>query len=418
MLKILRKELKAFLKDRRAVVLTFLLPAILISIFALAFSGSDDNGVRQIPLLVSDEDHSALSKQTINDIDSVKMIEVIPMSYDSALDLIKNGKRSAVLVFHKGFSDSINAMKHLPWQLTYDAARAEETSVLQSLLGRTLYQSAGKVMIKNSIVNRIDAQFPGMDSSSRNFVMAQVSKGFSGGESGNNDKSPGKESKSTVGDLMKLDAEPVVAAKTGNIGVIQAVAGVAIMMLLFSLRGMGGGLLDEKDQGTLKRLLYSPIRPAEILLGKMAASLVVALMQLTVMFALAYFVFHLNLSGKLLPLSLVIFATAYACAGFGIFLACISRSRQQLEGIGTLVILTMSVIGGSMIPIFLMPQWMQNFSVISLNYWSIQAFYDVLWRQLPIGAVLLTKVGVLLAIGTGLTLIAFRFFRRNVLAIA
>jgi len=70
-----------------------------------------------------------------------------------------------------------------------------------------------------------------------------------------------------------------------------------------------------------------------------------------------------------------------------------------------------------MIPTFLMPQWMQNISVISINYWSIQSFYDILWRDLPIGGVFLLKIGILLAIGITLTLFAFRFFRKNVLAL-
>jgi ABC-2 type transport system permease protein len=60
---------------------------------------------------------------------------------------------------------------------------------------------------------------------------------------------------------------------------------------------------------------------------------------------------------------------------------------------------------------------MQNLSVVSINYWSIQGFYDILWRDLPIGGAFLTKVGILLAIGVTLTLLAFRFFRKNVLAL-
>jgi len=410
MFKILRKELTAFFKDKRAVMLTFLLPTILISVFALAFGGGGGNDdIQKIPLLVCDEDKTDLSKQTINDIDSVKMIEVIPSSYDSAIDLVKRGKRAAALVFKKGFADSVNAMKPLPWYLHYDAVQTQEMGILQSLLGRSLYGSVGKTMTKNSITKNINAQFPGMDSTTRRFVMAKIRGDF---EQGN---------KSGVsGDLqstMKLNTVSVVSAKVGNLGLVQAVAGTAVMMLLFSLTGMGGGLLDEKEQGTLKRLLYSPVHPAEILLGKMASSIIVATFQLTIMFVFASLVFHLEVTDKILPLAIVILSTAFACSGFGVFLATVARSRQQLQGMSTLIILSMSVIGGSMVPTFLMPQWMQNLSVVSINYWSIQGFYDVLWRQLPLGVILLEKVGILLLFGTVLTGLAFRFFRKNVLAL-
>jgi len=123
MLKILSKELKAFLKDRRAVMLTFLMPTILITVFALAFGGSGGDDVRQISLLVCDQDQTDMSKNTINDIDSIKMIEVIPCAYDTAIDLIKKGKRTSVLIFGKGFSDSVKQYKKLPISFEYDAAR-------------------------------------------------------------------------------------------------------------------------------------------------------------------------------------------------------------------------------------------------------------------------------------------------------
>jgi ABC-2 type transport system permease protein len=402
MFKILRKELKAFLKDRRAVMLTFLMPTILITVFALAFGGSGGDDIRQIPLLVCDQDKSDLSKNIINEIDSVKMIEVIPCDYDSAIDLIKKGKKTSALIFRKGFSDSVKAKKHqhLPWEFQYDAARVQETGVLQSILSKTLYGSVGRIMSKDAFEQNINAMFPLMDSATRAKVYSRMSNGGASLES-----------------VLKLNTTSIIAAKVGNVGLVQAVAGTAVMMLLFSLSGMGGGLLDEKEQGTLKRLLYSPIHPAEILLGKMSATIIVAMFQLSIMFIYASIIFHLHILDKVVPLGILIFATAVACSGFGVFLATLARSRSQLQSMSTLIILSMSVIGGSMVPIFLMPQWMQNISVVSINYWSIQGFYDILWRSLPIGAVFLTKVGVLLAIGFILTLFAFRFFRKNVLAL-
>jgi ABC-2 type transport system permease protein len=402
MFKILRKELKAFLKDKRAVMLTFLLPTILITVFALAFGGDNGNGIREIPLLVCDQDKTDLSIKTINDIDSVKMLYVIPCTYDSAIDLIKRGKRTAVFILRKGLSDSVKAMKHLPWELQYDAARAQETGIIQSLLTRALYGSVGKIITRIAIEKNITTMFPLIDTVARNNIVARFT-GNSGG--------------STIQSNMKLNTTSVISAKVGNVGLVQAVAGTAVMMLLFSLSGMGGGLLDEKENGTLKRLLYSPIHPAQILLGKMASAIIVASCQLTFMFGFATVVFHLQISDKIPALAIMILSTAIACSGFGVFLATMARSRQQLQGMSTLIILTMSVIGGSMVPSFLMPQWMQNLSVISINYWSIQGFYDILWRDLPIGGIFLSKVAVLVSVGVILTLLAFRFFRKNVLAI-
>jgi ABC-2 type transport system permease protein len=395
MFKILKKELKAFLKDKRAVMLTFLMPTILITVFALAFGGSGGDEVRTIPLLVCDQDKTEITKSTINAIDSVKMIQVIPCGYDSAVDLIKKGKKTSVIIFPKGFTDSVKAEKQLPWEFQYDEARVQETGIMQSLLKTAVYTSIGKLWRNRSISSN-----PFIDSTMQSTMAAKY-------ESESN----------KLQKLIKLKTTSIIEAQVGNVGLVQAVAGTAVMMLLFSLSGMGGGLLDEKEQGTLKRLLYSPVNPAEILLGKMSASIIVAMFQLSVMFIYASLIFHLHILDKIVPLAILIFATAVACTGFGIFLATLARSRSQLQSMSTLIILSMSVIGGSMVPIFLMPQWMQNVSVVSINYWSIQGFYDILWRGLPIGVVFLTKVGILLAIGITLTLLAFRFFKKNVLAL-
>jgi ABC-2 type transport system permease protein len=417
MLKILAKELKAFLKDKRAVMLTFLLPTILISVFALAFGGGDgNNDIQKIPLLVCDQDNSAGTKQTINDLDSVKMLEVIPCSYDSAVDLVKKGKKAAALVFRKGFSDSVSVGKSFPCDLLYDQAQTQEMGMIQSLISRPLFGGMGKIKGKNAIAKNKDdieknivKQYPGMSNSTRDTIMANINKNFASSDSSMTHAMQG-------GD-MKLNTISVISAKTGNVGLVQAVAGTAVMMLLFSLTGMGGGLLDEKEQGTLKRLLYSPVHPVEILLGKMACSIIVATFQLAIMFAFASYAFHLEVRDKIVPLTILILATAFACTGFGVFLATVARSRQQLQSMSTLIILSMSVIGGSMVPTFIMPQWMQNISVVSINYWSIQGFYDILWRQLPMGGIFLERVFILLAIGLVLTLLAFRFFRKNVLAL-
>ncbi len=406
MLKILRKEIKAFLKDRRAVMLTFLMPTILITVFALAFGSGGGDDVHKIALLVCDQDKSEITKSTINDIDSVKMIEVIPCAYDTAIDLIKKGKRTSVLIFRKGFSDSVKNLHPLPLDFKYDAARVQETGILQSILPKALFSgTVGKLITKEYFGEKLNM----LDSATRYKVFAALA--FGGALSDNNGKDISPEK------IMRVNSTSIIAAQVGNIGLVQAVAGTAVMMLLFSLTGMGGGLLDEKEQGTLKRLLYSPVHPSQILLGKMAASIIVAIFQLSIMFIFASLVFHLHIADKILPLTILIFATAVACSGFGVFLATLARSRSQLQGMSTLIILSMSVIGGSMVPIFLMPQWMQNVSVVSINYWSIQGFYDILWRQLPIGPLFLTKVGILLAIGITLTLIAFRFFRKNVMAL-
>ena len=199
-----------------------------------------------------------------------------------------------------------------------------------------------------------------------------------------------------------------------NYGLIQAVAGVAIMMLLFSITEIGGGLLEEKEGGTLKRLLYSPLQASDILFGKMAAALIIALLQLIVMFLFAWVAFGLPIFKDVISLSILIFAVGFAVASFGIFLVSIAKTRKQLSGLSSMIILTMSAIGGSMIPLFAMSPIMQKVAVVSVNYWGIQGFYDIFARSLSFVEIL-PRIGVLLGIGIVMSIISLRLFRENLL---
>lgn len=202
-------------------------------------------------------------------------------------------------------------------------------------------------------------------------------------------------------------------------GLVHVVAGTSVMMLLFSVAGIGGSLLDEKQEGMLKKLLCSPIPTRHILIAKLVYANIISIIQLLIMFSFARIAFGLDILSYLPSLILMILATSYACAGFGIILASFAKSRQQVQGYSTLVVLIMSAMGGSMIPLFIMPEIMQKMAVVSVNYWSIQGFFDIFLGNLSLTDLkFLSKVFTLIMIGTGLNVVAAQLFKRNILKIA
>jgi ABC-2 type transport system permease protein len=201
-------------------------------------------------------------------------------------------------------------------------------------------------------------------------------------------------------------------------GLTHSVAGTSIMMLLFSVAAIGASLLDEKQEGILKKLLCTPIHPNHILLGKMVYANIISISQLLIMFIFAWLVFGLDIMHHIPSLVLMIIMISYACSGLGVFLASFAKSRQQVQGFSTLIIMIMSAIGGSMIPVPVMPAFMQKIAVVSVNYWGIQGFYDIFWRLVPLTDItFLSRVLVLLCIGSLLNLIALIMFKKNILKI-
>ncbi len=408
MIRLAIKDLRLFASDRRAIILSFVVPIALVTLFAFAFGGVGQKKGESRPatIVIADEDKSEASINVIAKLDSLKELEVYQTTRDSAEAMVKKGDETAVLVFHKGFADSVNAGTKLPVEFEYDASKEAEVGILQgSLIGNLMGIIGGKSMAKEAIAN-FDKENPSIEEDSRKRIHEQITQNFSSGETK-------KQSASFI------TSTPLIAEKQNSPGLIHAVAGTSVMMLLFSVVGMGVSLLDEKEQGTLKKLLYSPIRPDTILFGKMLYVNLISIFQLVIMFIFAKLAFGLDIMPHLTSLILMIIATAYACSSFGVLLASIAKSRQQVQAFSTLIVMIMSCIGGSMIPSFAMPVFMQKMSVFSVNYWSIQGFYDIFWRMLPLqDSTFLSRLVVLVLIGTTLNIIALIMFRRNILKIA
>jgi len=202
-------------------------------------------------------------------------------------------------------------------------------------------------------------------------------------------------------------------------GIVQSIVGTAIMMSLFSVADIGASFLDEKEKGMLKKLLWAPLPKHHILFGKIIYANCIVIIQLLVVFLFGKFAFGLDLFKNLPAALFMILIVAYASSSFGVVLSTIARSRKQIQAYSTLVILLMSGIGGSMIPINMMPEFMQKAAMGSINYWGMQGFYDIFLRDRGItDFVFLKNIFVLVLIGTVLNGIAFLFFKKNLMRIA
>ncbi len=409
MLKLAIKDLKLMIHDRRAVILTLIVPIALISLFAFAFGGSGkSNDTNPISIFISDQDSTEVSRNVISKLDTLKSLDIKLLPLENAKEEVKKGSKVAVLALYKGFKDSVESGKNYPMELFYDQSRQIEAGLLQQVLFSNLMGIIGIKSIKGNIHKMIDEENPGLSKKELGEIYTKVDEQIAKFEK--SDKNPDKS-------FMGMKATPMFSTPENNLGLVQAVAGVAIMMLLFSVTGMGSGMLTEKEEGTLKKLLYSPIRPSSILFGKMTSTIIVSIIQLTVMFLFAWLTFGLDIFIDVPSLIVMILSTAFACASFGIFIASIAKTRKQVESFSTLVILIMSAIGGSMVPIFIMPAIMQKIAVVSVNYWGIQGFYDIFWRHLPISDVMI-RVAVLLGIGVFMMGISIKNFKKNILTIA
>lgn len=394
------KDLKLFFADKRGMLMMFAVPIALITLFAFAFGGAGQSSKEPAPtsLVIVDLDKTKESQLLIDSLDGTTEFLAETTTADTAEDLVKKGNRPAVLFIHKGYEDSLMHFGAPVFEIKYDEGEGPQVAILQGALYGRLNQFVGmrKAMF---IPQPIWEERSGSDSAKFTFGIAAPS--------------PAEQRN------LLMNTTALVREKENSPGLVHAVAGTAIMMLLFSVTALGTAMLDEKQEGTLKKLLFSPVSPTSILFGKMISVNILSMFQLAVMFIYGWIVFGLDITSHIPSLILMIIVTAYACSSFGVFLVSFAKSRAQVQGMSTLVVLTMSALGGSMVPSFVMPAFMQKLGVITVNYWGVQGFYDIFWRNLLLtDPTFLTRIAVLFCIGTFLNLIAVRLFKRNVLTLA
>jgi len=107
-------------------------------------------------------------------------------------------------------------------------------------------------------------------------------------------------------------------------------------------------------------------------------------MQISVMFLWGWAVFKLELWGHFPGFVAMTLFTAAAASAFGLLLGALCRSRGQLAGVATTVILLMSALGGSMIPRFVMSETLRNVGLFTFNAWALDGYEKVFWRDAPV----------------------------------
>jgi len=164
------------------------------------------------------------------------------------------------------------------------------------------------------------------------------------------------------------------------------VAQTAVMFLLFSMAGAAGSLLEEQENGTLERALSSNVGMTWLLVGKWFVIALTGMLQLATMFLWAWLLFGLKLftPHHLAGFLIMTIVTAAAGSAFGMLLATACRTRGQLAGISTIVILMMSAVGGSMFPRFMMSEKLQNIGLGTFNGWALDGYRKVFYDQLPL----------------------------------
>ena len=375
-------------RDRGAQVLAFVVPIAFFSIFAVIFGpkGSSVTSTSRVAVAVVDESHTPRSEALVKALVADSRLKVSttwaakgrsdkasdqPMTRALGEKLVKSGELSAALILPVGIDSSILSFGsgRARALILHDPSDPVASKMVGGLLQRAALRVGGAGLFGQAGTDP-DAMMP-----------------------------------------LRFEEQAVLGEKRESPMVAFYAAGIAVMFIMFSAAGAGGVLIEETESGTLERVLTTGLGMNGLLASKWIYLTSLACMQICVMFVWGMLVFRLPLLSHLPGFAIMTVCTAGAAAAFGLVLATLSRTRQQLSGLANLLVLSLNAIGGSMFPRFLMSEQLQKISLVGFNAWALDGYLKVFWREVPLAA-LAPQVGALLGFTVLFLVLARRLARR------
>ncbi|MHA1465372.1 MAG: ABC transporter permease [Candidatus Heimdallarchaeaceae archaeon] len=330
------RTLNQLRRDRRTLVLLFIVPIIIMLIFGLALSGE----IKNVPIIVDNQDvlftnaFPAISLDLGENItESLQNDDRVAMStgdYTESLDLVEKGDYIAAIYIPENFSESVARM-----------TLGEEV-----IVKIFIYIDSTKPIVKASV-----------------FGALQDALGDAMGEKG-----------------IVVDQEIAhggVELSGLDVG-IPAVIGYVLVFLLL-LVGMIT-IVREKIQGTQDRLYATPLKPSERLLGYVVGLMVIALLMITLVLIFGVFIFGAKVQGNVFLLILGAFLFGIAHVFMAVFLSNFAENELQAMQFAPLTAIPSMALSGMLVPISSLPAWLQPVTyAVPLTY-GINLFEGIMLK--------------------------------------
>ncbi len=446
------KDWKLFLNDKVAVFISYLVPAMLIFVMGNVFDigGKKNNNVGPsgIRIAIVDTHQSRLSQAIVADMKRSESFRVtdtytneegveLPLTEQRARDMIFNNRLRYALIIDEQFIEDGFKLR-MKWLI--NGRNRIETQMAEGLLQKTLFTSYFSNLTQlPSIQEYADRMAEGFEQYGRPLAewmadqydieteeimesilskqwlslgVTEFSDPSDAQTEGNDGEDPGENlGDAFLGEMLQIEQEQVFGKQVKNIMATISVAGYAMMFMLFAISSASANLHNERLTGIYLRLLSSPVTRSDILWSKYIYNVSVAFSQVVFLFLVSWVIFRTDIFNSFGQLLLVCLFVSAVVTCFGMLLAAFSKNFAQANGVGTLLILSMSAVGGVWFPVSMLPESVQVFSKFTITYWSMEAFLATLYEGKNI-IEMLPILGVLTAITVGITAISMWRFKR------
>jgi ABC-2 type transport system permease protein len=366
---ILIKEFKQVLRDPRMKTVIIISPILQIMLFGYAANKDIDF----IPTAIYDQDNTKESRELTHRFTYSKYF--VP-KYNIQTEgeenlMLDKGLVSAVLRFDRGFGRDIKAGKDASVQLALDGSDSNTAMIIAGYAGTIMEKYQYDLLKEEAASLVIRTGLPSADLRDRAWFN-----------------------------------ENLISRNYYLPGVIASI--VTIMSLLLTSMA----IVREKEIGTMEQLIVSPLRPLELIFGKLLPFGVIALIQTALITTLGILWFHIPFRGSLLLLVLATCVYLFTALGTGLFISTIASTQQEAMMSVFLFYMPTLLLSGFAYPIANMPELIQWVTLINPMRYYLVVIRGIFLKGVGI-EVLWSNLLVLLVIGIFvITMSALRFRRK------
>lgn len=317
-----RKEVLHIVRDPRSLALALALPLVMLLLFGYALSLDVD----QIPMTVIDRDRTPESRELISQFEGSRYFHIVSRPDDATgVNLgIDRGRFLLALEIEENFAARLRSGKQANVQLLLDGSDSNTASIALGYVNGVI-QAHGAALRDRSLRARGAAAL-----------------------------------KSPVDPRIRVWYNPDLKSKNYIVPGLIAVILMIIAALLTSLT-----IAREWESGTMEQLLSTPVRPAELVIGKLAAFFGLGVVDMTVALVTGLVVFDVPLRGSVLLLAAASALFLFGALGWGIFISASVRTQLMAYQLGTLTsFLPAFLLSGFIFSVENMPAVIQAISYI------------------------------------------------------
>ena len=333
------KELQVLFKDRGQLAVLFLMPVMFASVIGSAFGG----GTPGLAVYLVNQDTGPYSAQIVEILHEIEALRIEELDTVGQADKqVADGEALAAIVIPPDFSQKIAAFEPTKVRVIVDPAQQQYggiiTGIVNEVVTPVIYQGEIQygirtVMDESGAFDKADPQVrSAVEAQTMGVVMTQLAEMFENPQ-------------------ITVTGEDLEGVKTQSLDSAYSyyMPSYAVMFAFFIVGTIAVSLLTEKEEGTFRRLLASPLHRGSIIAGKMLAYMLVVGLQVLLVLGVGSVFFDIPLGDSPLGLVLITLTLALAAASLGMLVGALARTRSQADGVGFVISIVLGAVGGSII---------------------------------------------------------------------